>query len=157
MGDLAELRRGLAETRGYVLSHHVPAERDRCYAPVAFGRRVHVCARCVGIYPGIAAALLAYALGPPRLVGLPVVALLPAPALVDWAVTAWTGRRGYNPVRTATGFLLGYGYGAGLATLLLEGNPAVLAIGVAYAFLAGALLYARRADADGTKFFTRSG
>ncbi|GAB3676335.1 hypothetical protein GCM10028856_34330 [Halopiger thermotolerans] len=73
-------------------------------------------------------------------VPLALVAVLPLPALCDWALTTFRPARGYNPVRTATGALLGCGYGLGLALLLLEGRPVVLAIGVGYAALAGALL-----------------
>ena len=59
MVDAEEFREGVAETRRYLLSHHEPEEFDRCYAPSVRGRRVHLCARCCGVYPGIAAGLLA--------------------------------------------------------------------------------------------------
>lgn len=140
MVDWVELRGGLRETRRYLLAHHEPSEWYRCYAPTVFGRRLHVCARCAGIYPGIAAGLLAYTVGPAWLVDIALVALLPLPALVDWALTSFTERRGYNPVRTVTGGLLGYGYGLGLILFFLGGDMRVPVVGVAYAVLAGALL-----------------
>ena len=142
--DRSELRRGLAETSEYLLSHHVPAEYYRCYAPTIFGRRVHVCARCSGIYPGIALGVAAALLGPPLPTGLLLVAVLPLPALVEWALTAMTDRRGYNAVRTITGAMLGYGYGLGLARLLSQGDRRVIAVGVAYALAAGTLLAVQR-------------
>lgn len=154
MVDRTGVREALAETRQYLLSHHEPSEFHRCYAPVVLGRRVRLCARCSGIYPGIAAGLAAYAVGPPALTRLALVALLPLPALVDWAATAFTARQGYNPVRTATGAALGYGYGVGLGRLLGTGDRRVLAVGVAYGVAAAALLAVHRAldaEADGAR------
>ncbi|WP_254766767.1 DUF2085 domain-containing protein [Salinilacihabitans rarus] len=139
--DPAELGEGLAETRRYVLSHHEPEEWYRCYAPVVFGRRIRLCARCTGVYPGIALGVLAYFLAPGAVTGLAVVAAVPAPALVDWTVTTFTDRRGTNPVRTATGAALGYGYGLGVARLLFEAALPVVAVGAVYAVAAGTLLY----------------
>lgn len=140
MVDWTELRAGLHETRRYLLAHHEPSEWYRCYAPTVFGQRLHICARCVGIYPGIAAGLVAYAFGPVWLLDVAFVALLPLPALGDWVLTSFTDRRGYNPVRTITGGLLGYGYGLGLLLFFLGGDMRVLVIGIVYAVLAGVLL-----------------
>jgi uncharacterized membrane protein len=144
MVDWAELRAGLRETRRYLLAHHEPSEWYRCYAPTVFGHRLHICARCAGIYPGIAAGLAAYAIGPAWLVNVAFVALLPAPALADWMLTSFSERRGYNPVRTATGGLLGYGYGLGLLLFFLEGDVRVPVIGVIYGILAATLLAVQR-------------
>lgn len=151
MVDRAGVRAALAETRRYLLSHHDPADYDRCYAPVVFGRRVRLCARCSGVYPGIAAGLAAVLAGPPAGATVAVVATLPLPALLDWARTAFTTHRGSNPVRTATGAMLGYAYGVGLILLLLRGRLVVLAIGAAYGLTAAALLVRqrRRATPDG--------
>lgn len=144
MADRDEFRSGLRETRRYLLSHHEPGEWYRCYQPVVLGRRVRLCARCSGIYPGIAAGLLAYALGPPSLASIVIVASLPLPALVDWTLTTFTQRRGYNPVRTATGLLLGYAYGIGFGLLLGDLDLRVVLVGVGYAVAATALLYCQR-------------
>lgn len=155
--DTDELRRGLAASRGYLLSHHLPGERYRCYAPALFGRRVHLCARCLGIYPGIVAGLAAFGLAPDEFVSVVLVAVLPIPALVDWTVTAFSDRRGSNVVRTATGGLLGYAYGVGLPTLVLATEPSVLLIGCVYALAAGCLVaLERRVTANRDKLFTGS-
>lgn len=146
MVDTAGIRAALSETRGYLLSHHGPDEHYRCYAPVVLGRPVRLCARCLGIYPGIASGVLAALLGPPALDGLAVVAVLPFPALLDWAATTFTDRRGYNSVRTASGVLLGYAYGVGLVALLGDGDVRILAVGAVYAAVAGVLLVTARRD-----------
>lgn len=147
MVDRAGIRTALSETRGYLLSHHTPDERYRCYAPVVFGRRVHLCARCLGIYPGIALGVLAALFGLPTVADIAVVAFLPIPALLDWAATTFTDRRGHNALRTASGGLLGFAYGVGLVSLFVDGDVRVLAVGVVYAAIAGVLLaVSRRAD-----------
>ncbi|WP_436345534.1 DUF2085 domain-containing protein [Natronorubrum sp. FCH18a] len=143
--DRTELRKGLARTWPYLLSHHVPSERHRCYSPVLFGRRIHLCARCLGLYPGIlvalAASLLASGLAHSSTTALLVVLLFPLPALVDWTVTTFTDRRGYNAVRTITGFLLGYGYGVGLPQLFLASDFRVAVVGIVYGATAGTLVF----------------
>ncbi|PCR89871.1 DUF2085 domain-containing protein [Natrinema ejinorense] len=139
--DTAELREGLAETRRFALAHHLPSERYRCYSPVLFGRRVHLCARCLGIYPGLLAGFLSQFLVLREANALLVVALFPLPALIDWAVTTFRDRRGYNGVRTATGALLGYGYGCGLSLVLFESNLTVLGIGGCYGIIAVVSIY----------------
>lgn len=139
MGSItAELHEGLAEAWPYLLSHHQPAEYHRCYSPAVGGRPVHICARCLGIYPGIVVGLFTPAGGVATPVGL--VALAALPALLDWALTTFTHRTGFNIVRTATGALLGWGYGLGLTLLLFHGRLAVVGIGVLYAVLAAVLL-----------------
>lgn len=142
--DTSELRKGLSETWPFLLSHHLPSNFDRCYSVRLFGRDVHLCARCSGIYPGILAGLLAFPLVPSVFTSIVVVALLPIPALVDWSVTAFTSRAGYNPVRTATGLLLGYAYGLGLSHLFAGHDLRVLAIGVVYAVIAATLIARER-------------
>lgn len=145
MVDWSEVRAALAATRPYLLSHHEPDEYHRCYAPTVGGRRVRLCARCLGVYPGIAVGLLAALAPSPLPTGLLAVASLPLPALVDWAATAFTARRGWNPVRTATGAALGYAYGVGLVALFLRGDLRVLAVGAAYGLAAAVLLGVRHA------------
>ncbi|MFW6437072.1 MAG: DUF2085 domain-containing protein [Halococcoides sp.] len=138
--DRSELRRGLAAARPYLLAHHVPGRRDRCYRVGRFD----VCARCAGVYPGIVLGVLAFGFAPRPLASPVLVAVLPLPALLDWTITTLGHWSGTNIVRTATGAALGYGYGLGLGHLLLAGDLRVLAVGVAYAALAGGLLAVAR-------------
>ena len=135
-----ELRKGISETVPFLLAHHVPSQRDRCHRIVLFGRQIHLCSRCSGIYPGILAGLLL----PLHPISLWLIAVLPAPALVDWAITSFRAYHGSNAVRTATGLLLGYGYGLGLTEVLVGRNLSVVALGVVYGIVAAALLYKQR-------------
>lgn len=136
-----EFKSGLAEMRPYLLSHHEPDEYYRCYRVRVGGRTVHLCGRCSGLYPGIAAGVLLFVGGVAADYHLALIATLPAFALVDWASTTFTARRGWNPVRTLTGAALGVAYGLGLATLALDRQPVVVALGVAYGTVAAALLW----------------
>lgn len=139
--DWGEVRRGVRETRGYLLAHHARGERYRCHTLRLPGRNVDVCARCTGIYPGILLGVAAHLLGLPG-TALLFVAILPLPALLDWTLTAWADHRGSNAVRTATGGLLGFAYGSGLVHVTngrLLGSFAVAAL---YAVLAGTAMYA---------------
>lgn len=141
---------GLAETRGYLLSHHEPADHDRCYAIPVRDRRVRLCARCSGIYPGIAVGVaLAYFAAPGASAALLATAVLPAPALVDWSRTAFTPAPGTNPTRTATGALLGVGYGIGLLAFLTSLDLRFLGVAIAYGGLAAALLTRERRTRTG--------
>lgn len=143
MVDWAEFGDGVAETRRYLLSHHEPADYDRTYRMSVLGREERLCARCTGVYPGIAAGLLAGILGGSALASTALLFVLPLPALIDWAATRLGGRSGTNAIRTATGLLLGYAYGLGLVALFLEGDLRVLAIGACYGLVAGTLLWIR--------------
>jgi len=137
------LRRGLARTRRYLLAHHPPDERDRCHAVGVGDRPVYLCARCSGVYPGIAAGVALFATKTaPAL--WPWLVLLPAPALVDWAATATGDRRGHNAVRTGTGTLLGLAYGLALPWFLADFRPWLLGVAAGYGGLAAAGLWITR-------------
>ncbi|MBV0924337.1 DUF2085 domain-containing protein [Halomicroarcula limicola] len=136
MSRRRELRRGLAATAPYLLSHHAADERYRCHRLPVAGRTILVCARCSGIYPGIALGVLAFRLGVAPGAWFPVVALGPLPALVDWALTTFTGHRGRNTVRTATGGLLGLAYGLAVPWFLTTWQPRLAAVAVGYGTLA---------------------
>ncbi|ELZ28228.1 hypothetical protein C475_05465 [Halosimplex carlsbadense 2-9-1] len=73
-----------------------------------------------------------------------LVACGPAPALADWAVTTFTLRRGSNAVRTASGALLGLGYGVAVPWFLTERPLWLLAVAAGYGGVAAALLVRSR-------------
>lgn len=138
--DKTEFQIGLEKTRQYLFSHHEPSEWYRCYALVLFGQRIRICARCLGIYPGIIIGLATYFTGITPYVQNVLLIILPLPALIDWILTTFTGYRGYNVVRTATGALLGYGYGLGIGLLFGAGEIWILALGAVYVVAAGSLI-----------------
>jgi len=72
----------------------------------------------------------------------------PAPALLDWAVTTFTDRRGSNAVRTASGLLLGSAYGVAVPWFLTERLPWLLAVALCYGGVAAVLLAWSRRRAD---------
>lgn len=136
-----EIQAGLAETRRYLLSHHEPEEYHRCYGLSVRGRVVRLCARCLGIYPGIAVGLAAFGAGVAAGYQTVLIAFLPAVALCDWTVTTFTGRAGRNSIRTLSGLCLGLAYGLGLGHVLIAGRLGVLVVGVGYASVAAPLLW----------------
>ncbi|QLH79891.1 DUF2085 domain-containing protein [Halosimplex rubrum] len=141
-----ELRTGLARTGRYLLSHHEPHEYDRCHRLAVGGRTVRLCARCSGVYPGILAGV-ALVLTDTAPAAWPwLVACGPAPALVDWAATTFTLRRGSNAIRTASGALLGLGYGVAVPWFLTARPLWLLAVAAGYGGVAAALLVRSRAE-----------
>ena len=143
----SELKTGLRKASRYLLSHHEEGELYRCYALRLGKRTVHLCSRCVGIYAGIALGLGFHSWGVlPRSAYLPAVAVLPLFGLVDWSVSAFTGWKGYNLLRTLTGLLLGIAYTLGLVLFFTSfPNLAVAWIGVFYGASAGVLLSLKKA------------
>ena len=92
------------------LSHHHPDELDRCWR---FGG-VHVCARCLGTYPILFAAIaVQFWLRAPlsHALDLPLALGFLAPALADWAWGRFHPHAFSNRWRTLTGVLLGLALG----------------------------------------------
>ena len=72
----------------------------------------------------------------------------PAPALLDWAVTTFTDRRGSNAVRTASGLLLGSAYGVAVPWFLTEQPLWLFAVGLCYGGVTAVLLAFSRREVD---------
>ncbi len=141
---LSEVKVALRKASPYLLSHHQESAHHKCYAFSWQGRTVRVCSRCLGIYPGIALGIIlpgAIPLTP--VASIATVAALPAFALIDWARSAFTARKGANAVRTLTGLLLGIAYGLGITLLMSPARWSALAAGAGYIVVAGALLLLR--------------
>ena len=110
---------------GFLLSHHSEEELHRCYR---FGS-VHVCARCLGVYPvlfGLVAIQLVLHAPLALKYDFPLVLGLTAPAVLDWALGQRDPARGSNLFRTFTGALLGLGLGRSLYIHLVSPFPKVL-------------------------------
>ena len=107
------------------LSHHPPDELDRCYR--LFG--LHLCARCLGTYPVLAAAFFAqFALHAPlsHPLDVPVGVALAVPATLDWAWGRFRPHAFSNLWRTLSGALLGLGLARSLFIHVQRPLPAVL-------------------------------
>lgn len=143
-----ELRVGLARTRRYLLSHHPPAEWHRCHSVRVRGRTIRLCARCSGVYPGILAGIALFATATLTGAWPWLVALGPAPALVDWTATTLSAREGSNAGRTLTGALLGAGYGVAVPWFLTAQPLWLLAVAAGYGALAAVGLHAAGAVGD---------
>jgi uncharacterized membrane protein len=107
------------------LSHHHADELDRCWKP--FG--VHLCARCLGTYPVLFAAIaLQFGLRAPleHPADLALALGLVVPALADWAYGRFYPHRFSNLWRTGTGILLGLGLSRTLYVHLQRPLPAML-------------------------------
>ena len=107
------------------LSHHPDDELDRCYRVGRF----HVCARCLGTYPVMFAALALQAILHAPLdhpldlwLGLGLL----APATLDWAYGRFRPHAFSNPWRTVTGAALGIGLGRSLYIHVQKPLPVVL-------------------------------
>lgn len=142
--DWGEFRKGILETRRYVLSHHRREEWDRCYALTVHGRQYHLCARCSGVYPGIMLGLVVYLGGILSSWQWLLVLVFPVPALVDWWLSSMGVFASWNPLRTVTGGLLGVAFGLGLGLFIGTGELWVLGVGGVYGVAALVLLYRYR-------------
>ncbi|HEY8210963.1 MAG TPA: DUF2085 domain-containing protein [Myxococcaceae bacterium] len=130
------------------LSHHREDELHRAYD---LGGGVRVCARCLGVYPVMFAAIAAQlATRAPlawRWDAAWTLALF-APAVMDWAVGRLAPSFGSNPWRTLTGTLAGLALGRSLYIHLQKPFPTWLLLqGAAVTAAALAVIlttYARR-------------
>lgn len=136
-----ELKKGLIDTRYYIFSHHEYSQLYRCYSLSIFNKETHVCARCLGVYPGILFGIIAYLFYTSELTNIALVFVLPLPALIDWSITSFTDFHGHNIIRTGTGIFLGTGYGLGILIFVSTLDARILAIGVIYSMVASILLF----------------
>jgi uncharacterized membrane protein len=94
----------------FLLSHHYERDFGRCVR--VFG--LHLCARCLGLYPTLLAVIgVQIAVRAP--LELPgdwwAAFLLPLPAMVDWARGRFDPTTGTTLTRMGSGLLLGIGLG----------------------------------------------
>ena len=105
------------------VAHHAPEQYDHCLlVPIAPGRRLPVCARCLGVYPIAFTVLAAQLAG-----GLDLswtdpwgMLLLPLPGAVEFVLEQLGRVRGSNLLRIATGLPLGAGLGRMFARYLAD-------------------------------------
>ena len=77
-----------------LLSHHPVDKLHLCYAFRIGARWIHVCARCLGLYPAMAVTMVAGALygAWPWWLEWILLFLPPLPAFLDWGTTTASGR-----------------------------------------------------------------
>jgi uncharacterized membrane protein len=118
------------------LSHHREDELHRAYA---FGG-ARVCARCLGVYPVMFAAIAAQLAARAPLAwrwDAPFTLALFAPAVIDWVVGRLAPRLGSNPWRTLTGVMAGLALGRSLYIHLQRPFPVWLLLQVGAVTAAG--------------------
>jgi len=96
-----------------LLSHHRPQKLHRTIHIHIKGRDIHLCARCTGIWAGIITAFLAFffRLDLPAWLYVFLLAILPAPAMLDWVTQTCKLRESRNAIRVLTGYFSGIGWG----------------------------------------------
>ncbi len=96
-----------------LLSHHGAADLHHCFRIGSPDRGLHLCARCLALYPvlaltlGFEAALWRFESEIRWLVAFTLV----TPAVIDWSRSMLFASRGSNLARTVTGALAGVGLG----------------------------------------------
>ncbi|MBW2699185.1 MAG: DUF2085 domain-containing protein [Deltaproteobacteria bacterium] len=100
---------------GILLSHHGTADLHLTY-PLRLGRRrLHFCARCVGLYPAMFLVFLGGSLIEPWpwLLEWGLLLIAPLPAMLDWGTSTAAGKpERSNGLRMVTGIGLGLSIGA---------------------------------------------
>jgi len=96
-----------------LVSHHRAADLHRCYRLGLTRQGIHICSRCLGLYPllmatiGLEAGLWRFESEYRWLVAFTLV----TPAVIDWSASMLFDARGSNAWRTITGALSGVGLG----------------------------------------------
>jgi uncharacterized membrane protein len=97
-----------------LFSHHAPEQHDHClFLPLPGGRRLPLCARCLGIYPMMLVVLALQLTGRLDLAWTDpwLMILLPLPTVIEF-LGEQTGRvQGSNRLRILTGLPLGVALG----------------------------------------------
>lgn len=130
-----------------LLAHQRPEAIHRCLRLRVGQGALYLCARCVGLYPALAAAAAArLALpGPPGALGHPALRLgVPLAGGAAW-VAEQAGIELGRPLRVLSGALLGLGLGWAIGLHLVEPWPVeLMEIGAALALVAALGMLARR-------------
>ena len=136
-----------------LLSHRSEDELHLCFKVRLGAQKLHLCARCLGLYPGLFAALIAGRhFGPwPFWIEWGLLFLAPLPALLEWGLTVGAGTEPRpRLVRLLTGLGLGIGLGASLElntrSLLAPAVLGQLALLLGTVWIAWLASYLRRGE-----------
>ena len=112
----------LKETLHTLISHHPPSQYGHCLRLSIGGKSIYFCARCTGLYGGLAVGvavivLLRFVLEPSWLWFM-IALVLGFTTVVDWMTQRIARRKTTNHIR----FVTGVGSGIGLAMVFLLSN-----------------------------------
>jgi uncharacterized membrane protein len=94
--------------RFFLFSHHTKENLHRTLHLKIHGKDMYLCARCFGIFVGLTISILfRQPLTTIVLQNPLIILILPAPAMTDWVTQTIRLRESSNPIRIATGSLLG--------------------------------------------------
>jgi len=134
----------------YLIAHHFPNRYSRTLVARIGTRAFHFCARCTGELCGFSLYLSLFLAQPWfAMVGSTalvagILGVCPAAALIDWLTQTVRLRESTNPIRVASGALLGIAF-AGLLAFAVVGNWTLFGLGLAvlglYLVVALAVLY----------------
>ena len=96
------------------VAHHRASDIHRCLLLPWGQTQIAVCARCLGFYPALLAAIVVQVLTKAMSLGTYdwlVVFIGQAPVLADWGVGRLSDRRGSNATRVLTGVVGGVALG----------------------------------------------
>lgn len=127
----------------FLLASHHPKEKLDHTIHIGFGRRnVYLCSRCTGIALGMimvfGASILSLRF--PAALFLPLIGLLPLPAVVDWFTQSARLRHSNTWVRVGSGFLLGISEALAII-FLMEGFFLNFLAAVGFASIYGLTVY----------------
>ena len=112
----------LKETLHTLISHHPPSQFGHCLRLSFRGRSIYFCARCTGLYGGLALGvvgiLLLNLVLEPSWLWFMVALALGFTTVVDWMTQRIARRKTTNHIR----FVTGIGSGVGLAMVFLLSN-----------------------------------
>jgi uncharacterized membrane protein len=114
-----------------LLSHHPPSMYGHCLRLTFRGRSLYFCARCTGMYGGLAIGIVALLLLPitlePSWLWFLVALAIGFSTVIDWMSQRLTPRKTTNFVRATTGFMSGLS----LAIIFLLGDLFYMLIALA--------------------------
>ncbi len=109
-----------------LLSHHPTNQDYRCYHFAIFNSDTHWCARCLGIYIGIAGTFIMFRLIPHSLNLVPLIVALHALTILDWIYIKIIHAAGNNFLRTFSGIGIGTSYALAWNHALNSGQYSLL-------------------------------
>lgn len=96
----------------YIFGHHTLSNSDHCLIINISGNPVHICSRCLGLYPFAFLALFVFLKFNIRFSGSwekNLILYLILPVYIDWALTSLRIIKSNNLIRFSTGLIASFG------------------------------------------------